>query len=573
MNIEEKYKINEAIKKLLITGAIKYSPEESGQFISNIFSVPKHDNSIRLVINLKPLNNYIIAPHFKMEDYRTAITLLCPNNFMSNIDLKEAYHCIPISYEYQKYLKFRWNGILYQFTCLPFGLNIAPYVFTKVLRPVVAHLRQQKWQSVIFLDDCLVFSNTEEKCKDNVKFTIEIFEKLGFTINREKSQLTPCKVIRFLGFIYDTEEYVLRLPKDKEQIIMRKLLEVKNSSKLTIQVLAGLIGILLAACPTIMYGPVYVKQLEYEKNKALEHHNKDFSRSIVLSQSAKEDINWWICNLPQAKNSMSKDKYDTVITTDASLSGWGGESKGKTTKGSWSQNEKGLHINELELMAIYFCLQALIVDSNINILIRCDNTTAISYINNQGGCRATGCNTIANNIWKWSEQRGIFLFATYINTKINLIADALSREDKDSSDFMLNKKYFNRICREFYNPQIDLFATRLTAQCNDYVSWLPDPSSIAVDAFTIRWTKSFYAFPPFCLLPRVINKILEDNAEGIVVAPLWMAQPWYPLFLNLCKSKILTFHSKNLLWCPYENRTHNLSSRLTLMAAVLSANP
>lgn len=573
MSPNEKSLITAAIQKLIKSTAIKVSSEEPGQYISNIFSVPKSDNSVRLVINLKPLNEYISAPHFKMEDYRTAINLLRPDNFMSVIDLKDAYHCIPVSSDYQKYLKFRWNGILYQFTCLPFGLNIAPYVFTKVLRPVVAYLRKQRWQSVTFLDDMLVFSSTAQKCKENVEYTIRIFERLGFTVNRRKSQLVPSKVVRFLGFIYNTANYTVMLPEDKIDIILKKLNEVKSSLRLTIQKLAELIGMLLSACPTVLYGPLYVKQLEYEKNMGLQSNNKDFSKTVVISQLARDDIDWWLTHIPQTQNSMSKDKFDTIITTDASLTGWGGESEGLTAKGSWGQYEQGLHINELELLAINFCLQALITKTNIKILLRCDNTTAISYINNQGGCRATGCNTIAINIWKWAEKRGIFIFATYINTKINFIADALSREDRDASDFMLNKKYFNRICQEFGCPKIDLFATRLTSQCKDFVSWFPDPNSIAVDSFTIRWDKMFYAFPPFCLLPRVINKILEEKAEGIVVAPLWMAQPWYPLYLNLCKSKVITFHSKNLLWCPYENRTHSLSSRLTLMAAVLSGSP
>lgn len=59
----------------------------------------------------------------------------------------------------------------------------------------------------------------------------------------------------------------------------------------------------------------------------------------------------------------------------------------------------------------------------------------------------------------------------------------------------------------------------------------------------------FYAFPPFILITKVLNKIKADEAEGIVVIPHWPAQPWFPLFLSMQKSEILIFKpdSKNLL--------------------------
>jgi hypothetical protein len=48
---------------------------------------------------------------------------------------------IPIADSYKKYLRFEFNGTLYEFNSLPFGLSTAPYVFTKIMKQVVASLR------------------------------------------------------------------------------------------------------------------------------------------------------------------------------------------------------------------------------------------------------------------------------------------------------------------------------------------------------------------------------------------------------------------------------------------------
>ncbi len=77
---------------------------------------------------------------------------------------------------------------------------------------------------------------------------------------------------------------------------------------------------------------------------------------MICSQGSKEDLEWWL-NINHSSMTLNKDKYDKVITSDASLKGWGGESEGRVTKGTWSMKESKMHINELELLAVLFCLK------------------------------------------------------------------------------------------------------------------------------------------------------------------------------------------------------------------------
>ena len=112
------------------------------RFISQVFLVPKKDGSHRPIIDLRELNRFIFWEHFKMEGIHLVKDLLQENDWLVKLDLKDAYFAIPIHRDHRHYLQFRWRGRTYQFSCLPFGISSAPQVFTKIMRPVVAWLRQ-----------------------------------------------------------------------------------------------------------------------------------------------------------------------------------------------------------------------------------------------------------------------------------------------------------------------------------------------------------------------------------------------------------------------------------------------
>lgn len=153
--------IDDCISNLVSIGAVELvSKSDIDQFISNIFCVPKPDGRFRLILNLKKFNNFVLNEHFKMEDHRSVSNLLSQDCYLATVDLKDAYHFIPIVSGHRKYLRFTWKDRLFQYTCPPFGLCTSARVFTKVLKPVVEKLRSEGIICSVYLDDILICAET-----------------------------------------------------------------------------------------------------------------------------------------------------------------------------------------------------------------------------------------------------------------------------------------------------------------------------------------------------------------------------------------------------------------------------
>ena len=100
------------------------------------------------------------------------------------------------------------------------------------------------------------------------------------------------------------------------------------------------------------------------------------------------------------------------IFTDASKEGWGAHLNERIARGSWSVPESKLHINYLELKAVFLALkefQDLCVDKIV--LVATDNTTVVSYINKEGGMRSGPLCALLWRILTWCTQRQVTLKA------------------------------------------------------------------------------------------------------------------------------------------------------------------
>lgn len=567
--------IKEQLSILLKKKAIRKCSPDKDQFISSIFLVPKPDGSSRLILNLKNLNTFIKADHFKIEDFKVAIQLLTENCWMCSVDLTDAYYMISIVESDRKFLRFEFLGQLYEFNVLPFGLNIAPYIFTKIMKPVLVYLRLRGLIFVCYLDDFLLLDLSLAECKKNLYFLISVLTCLGFLVKYEKSKLIPSKRCKFLGLIFNSAEMSVELPLDKKEMIFKRISFLEKMEFCKIREFAELIGQLNFATNALQYSPVYLKRLEYYKYVALLKNFDDYDANIFLNNHMKEDLKWWKSNIFTLTNPVRNFQFKLEIFSDASLTGWGASCELGKTHGWWNPQERELHINLLELRAAFYGLRCFAQEfSNCNILLRIDNTTAISYINRMGGVQFPELNQIAREIWQWCESKRLWIFASYIKSADNVVADEESRLVESNSEYQISHDCFLEILNHFGDFEIDLFASRVNAKCQRYISWFKDPYAESVDAFTVNWNKVyFYAFPPFSIILRVLNKIKREGATGLVVVPFWPSQPWFPVFNKMLIKDPIYFGPNINLLCLSNRDPHPLWRDLILVAGLLSGKP
>jgi len=575
---EEWYLVDEEVKTLLNKGAIVQSWPEDGEFISNLFLVPKSNGKMRPIINLKKLNNFVTYHHFKQETFGFVLDLIQKNDYMSSIDLQDAYFSIPIHEDDQKYLKFVWDGKMYMFVCLPFGISIAPFLFTKLLKPVYAWLRQQGIRCSYYIDDSLGMDQDMTVCKMNTVTMAETLQNLGYVVNEKKSVFVPTQRIVFFGFVLDSVQFKVFLTEEKVSKIIAKGMKLLETETVSVRQLASFIGMLINAFYAVLEAPLHYRILEKNKLQGL-GATMNFDNKVQLWSDSKLEVQWWIENVRSKNGKVIRPTTPSVVCrTDASFGGWGTVEldTDRCANGRWRIDESQHSINVLELLAIFYALQSLYVNfHDTHIEIQSDNITAISYVNAMGGMTSDLLNSIAKDIWEWCLARNIFVTATHVPGVMNT-ADYYSRNFSDATEWTLKQDIFERICYQFFRPEIDLFASRLNNQVEQFVSWFPEPGAIGSDAFSMSWQDMQpYIFPPFNIVGRVVNKIVQDKVEkAILVFPFWRSQTWFPLILaNLVDFPVRLPRHLDLLTLAHNGMKHPLRRSITMVAATLSGMP
>ena len=232
------------------------------------------------------------------------------------------------------------------------------------------------------------------------------------------------------------------------------------------------------------------------------------------------------------------------LYTDASHYGWGAhlEPTRLSFHGHWTEDQSQLHINMLQMMAIRLALkQAITFIHHSWIMISTDNTMVVSYINKQGGTHSPN---LCVEVWKilnWCLEHDIVIRVCHIPGKFNILADRLSRFGKPiKTQWALGQTVANSVFQMLNFPNVDLFATRFNHKLPLYVSPVQDNKTLAIDALSMDWNHLHaYAFPPFILIPAVLEKIRQHQCRIVLTAPFWSQQQWFSELLLLLVSALI----------------------------------
>lgn len=100
---------------------------------------------------------------------------------------------------------------------------------------------------------------------------------------------------------------------------------------------------------------------------------------LSLSLAVRSSLSWWAAPNRLTQELSLELPHRQILTTDASLVGWGAHLREDWVEGTWSREETSQSINWLELRAIRLVLQHF--QSLSHVLVCTDNTTAKAHIN------------------------------------------------------------------------------------------------------------------------------------------------------------------------------------------------
>lgn len=159
----------------------------------------------------------------KVQDGDSVLNHLHCNSgvWLASMDLKDAYLHVPIAEEFHHYLRFLIQDQHLQFVVTPFGLSLAPYLFTRAVRVLVAWLRARGVHLYAYLDDILVVGASPEAVYHSLQMSIQVFTWAGFIINIKKSDLTLTQDLVYIGGRFRADLGMVFLPEDRREALIR----------------------------------------------------------------------------------------------------------------------------------------------------------------------------------------------------------------------------------------------------------------------------------------------------------------------------------------------------------------
>lgn len=239
--------------------------------------------------------------------------------------------------------------------------------------------------------------------------------------------LTQC--VLFIGTILDPRVAKAFLPQDRAQALSTLAFLARTRETSPAILVQRLLGHMAATTAVLQCARLHRHQQLWLLRTFHPLTQSQTSR-LTPPQHVRNSLVWWtdISNLCQGIPFQPPTPCISA-TTDASLQGWGTHLGHLSVGDHWPLNQHLPHISVLELSAIFlallFCLP--IVQGSV-VSIFTDNSTALSYINHQGGTLSHTLCHLSLQLWEWCQQHNVFIVATHVPGVQNTRAVCLSAE-------------------------------------------------------------------------------------------------------------------------------------------------
>lgn len=415
--------INKQIKELLELGVIRpsKSPHSSPCFLVNKHSEQKRGKP-RLVINYKALNEATKGDGYLLPNKESILAAIRGKTHFTGLDCKSGFWQIRLDEKSKPLTAFSCPMGQFEWNVLPFGLKQAPGIFQRFMD--TCFKKYDKFVRV-YVDDILVFSDTEEDHYKHVKQVLNECISQGIILSEKKAEINKSK-INYLGL--QVERGVLQL----QPHILEKIENFpdKIPDKTTLQ---RFLGCLNYARTYIQGLAQSVKPLQSKLKKDLQWTWCDNDSDLVRKVKRK------VKNLPALH--LPEMDEQLIIETDASNEYWGGVLKsrypanhnsGDTSEklcgyasGTFQGAELRYHSNEKEILAVKKVIKRfkLFIASN-HFIIRSDNKNFGFFL------RAKVQDDYKQGrLIRWQQWFNYYKFTVeHIPGTHNSLADSLTRE-------------------------------------------------------------------------------------------------------------------------------------------------
>lgn len=223
-NNDEEQFIQTEISKLLKDGIIESSVSP---WRAQVLVAGGGAHRKRMVIDYsRTINKFTYLDAYPLPNVESIVSKVAKFNHFSQIDLKSAYHQVPILAREKIYTAFEACGKLWQFKRIPFGVTNGVAAFQRTLEHIIE--KEQLHGTFAYLDDVTVCGKNKEEHDINLHKFMSAAKKYKLTLNEQKCNFSK-KSISLLG--YTVNNNVIEPDKDRLEPL-RKLPLPRNIAEL-----------------------------------------------------------------------------------------------------------------------------------------------------------------------------------------------------------------------------------------------------------------------------------------------------------------------------------------------------
>jgi len=286
---------------------------------------PRH----RLVADLSRKSADVADRKFNCDSLLRFAAQLEPGDNLVSWDVSDAFFHVPLSPADQLRLAFEVGNRVFLPLVLPFGMKLSPYVFAKVMRPVVAALRRRGLRLSAYKEDFAATARSTLPSSPSGATAarvaaLELFSSLGISVHLRKRAVSSTTTLPLLGFVLDMERGHLLLPPSIQGVVMAAARALSTAvstgaRRVTFKALQRFAGKAVSWSLALPAARLYLRLLYAAQRGPLAH------RSVKLCHGALRDLRWWrnFASSPDVGRALWPAALGT-LKTDASPWEWRG---------------------------------------------------------------------------------------------------------------------------------------------------------------------------------------------------------------------------------------------------------